>query len=415
MAIACGFAACGGRTTVGATTADNADPTRTGQSRAQVYAQVARITEVGRRMFFDPALSGSGKLACASCHDPAHAFAAANDLPVQLGGPDGHQQGMRAAPTLKYLQTVPAFTEHYFGSDNEGDDSIDNGPTGGLTWDGRVDLGAEQARIPLTSSFEMASTPRKIAAAIRRAPYADAFRAAFGANVVDSDEQTFNAALRAFEIFEQSAADFYPYSSKYDAFLAGKATLTEAEMHGLELFNDETKGNCASCHISRRSPDGTPPQFTDYGLIAIGVPRNRTLSVNANPHFYDLGACGPQRTDLTDKPQYCGLFKTPTLRNVALRKSFFHNGVVHSLDDAVRFYVERDTRPQNWYPRDTRGRVQQFDDLPLGYRANVNVEAPFGGQPGDTPALSEAEIRDVVAFLQTLTDNYQTATSAASR
>ncbi|HEV7822871.1 MAG TPA: cytochrome-c peroxidase, partial [Burkholderiales bacterium] len=219
--------------------------------------------------------------------------------------------------------------------------------------------------------------------------------------------------LRAFEVFEQSAADFYPYSSKYDAFLAGKATLTDAERHGLELFNDETKGNCASCHISQRSPDGAPPQFTDFGLIALGVPRNRTLSVNGNPRFYDLGACGPQRTDLTDKPQYCGLFKTPTLRNVALRQSFFHNGVMHSLDDAVRFYVERDTRPQNWYSRDSRGRVQQFDDLPPAYRANVNVEAPFGGQPGDSPALSEAEIRDVVAFLKTLTDGYQPATAAA--
>ena len=70
-------------------------------------------------------------------------------LAVQLGGKDMRQPGMRAVPSLKYLQVVPQFTEHYFESDDEGDDSIDNGPTGGLTWDGRVDRGRDQARIPL--------------------------------------------------------------------------------------------------------------------------------------------------------------------------------------------------------------------------------------------------------------------------
>ena len=75
--------------------------------------------------------------------------AAQRRLPVQLGGKDMQQPGMRAVPSLKYLQAVPQFTEHYFESDDEGDDSIDNGPTGGLTWDGRVDRGRDQARIPL--------------------------------------------------------------------------------------------------------------------------------------------------------------------------------------------------------------------------------------------------------------------------
>ncbi|QQC64045.1 cytochrome-c peroxidase [Paraburkholderia ginsengisoli] len=377
-----------------------------GQSRAQVYESVRQMTALGKQLFFDASLSGSGKLACASCHSPEHGFAPANALSVQFGGSDMHRTGMRAAPTLKYLQAVPAFAEHYHESDDEGDESVDAGPTGGLTWDGRVDRGGEQARIPLLSSFEMGSTPAKVTAAVKAAPYAGAFRPAFGEHVFDSDDATFKAVLQALETFEQTPEVFYPYTSKYDAYLAGKAQLTPAELHGLQLFNDEQKGNCASCHISQRTRDGAPPQFSDFGLIAIGVPRNRALPVNRDSHFYDLGACGPERTDLKGRDEFCGLFRTPTLRNVALKKSFFHNGIYHSLDQAVRFYAERDTHPEKFYPA-SKGKVQKFDDLPPRYWANLNTEAPFDRKPGDKPALDEAEIKDVVAFLKTLTDGYQ--------
>jgi cytochrome c peroxidase len=377
-----------------------------GQSRAQVYESVRQMTALGKQLFFDASLSGSGKLACASCHSPEHGFAPANALSVQLGGSDMHRTGMRAAPTLKYLQAVPAFAEHYHESDDEGDESVDAGPTGGLTWDGRVDRGGEQARIPLLSSFEMGSTPAKVTAAVKAAPYADAFRAAFGEHIFDSDDATFKAVLQALETFEQTPEVFYPYTSKYDAYLAGKAQLTPAELHGLQLFNDEQKGNCASCHISQRTRDGAPPQFSDFGLIAIGVPRNRALPVNRDPRFYDLGACGPERTDLKGRDEFCGLFRTPTLRNVALKKSFFHNGIYHSLEQAVRFYAERDTNPAKFYPV-SKGKVQKFDDLPQRYWANLNTDAPFDRKPGDKPVFDEAEIKDVVAFLKTLTDGYQ--------
>jgi cytochrome c peroxidase len=377
-----------------------------GQTRAQVYESVRKMTAVGKQLFFDPSLSGSGKLACASCHSPQHAFGPPNALAVQLGGQDMHQQGMRAAPNIKYLQKVPSFTEHYHDSDDEGDESVDAGPTGGLMWDGRVNHARDQARMPLTSSFEMGSSPQKVASAVKAAPYANEFRDAFGAHVFDSDDTTFKAVLEALEVFQQTPELFYPYTSKYDAYLAGKAQLTKAELHGLQLFNDETKGNCASCHISQRALDGAPPAFTDFGLIALGVPRNRSLSVNGDAHFYDLGACGPERADLKGQDEYCGIFRTPTLRNVALRKTFFHNGIYHSLDDVVRFYAQRDTNPEKFYPV-VKGKVQKFDDLPKKYWANLNTDPPFDRKPGDKPALDESEIKDVVAFLKTLTDGYQ--------
>ena len=379
----------------------------TGLTRAQAYARAAQLDALGRALFFDPSLSASGRMACATCHDPQRAFGPPNALPVQLGGKDMLQPGIRAVPSLKYLQAVPQFTEHYYESDDEGDDSIDNGPTGGLTWDGRVDRGRDQARIPLLSPFEMANDDAAAVAAKVRGGYADELRKIFGDAVVDDAEATFAAATEALEVFQQDFGNFYPYSSKYDAYLAGRATLTAQEAHGLALFNDPAKGNCGNCHRSARGKDGTPPQFTDYGLIALGVPRNNNdIPADAEPNYFDLGACGPLRIDLAGRSEYCGRFVTPTLRNVALRRTFFHNGKVHNLRDAITFYVERDTNPVKWYPRDEAGRVRKFDDLPQSYRGNVNMEPPFGGKPGDPPVLSPSEIDNVVAFLNTLTDGY---------
>jgi cytochrome c peroxidase len=363
----------------------------------------AQLTELGRRIFFDASLSASGKASCASCHDPQHAFGPPNALSVQLAGADGKQEGPRAAPSLRYLETLVAFTEHHH--DNDGDDSIDAGPTGGHMWDGRAGSAHEQAAMPLLSAAEMANgSEADVSAKLARTPYADDMRKAFGDDLFGNPSAAFKAAGLALEVFQQSPKEFYPFSSKYDEVLRGTAKLSPAEARGLRVFNDEDKGNCASCHISERTQDGAFPFFTDYGLIALGVPRNRKLKANADPAFHDLGLCGPYRTDMKDHPEYCGLFRTPTLRNVAVRQSFFHNGVFHSLEEAIRFYAQRDTSPERWYGRSARGVVQQYDDLPAQYHANLNTDMPFGQKRGGKPALTEAEIRDVAAFLRTLTD-----------
>jgi len=73
----------------------------------------------------------------------------------------------------------------------------------------------------------------------------------------------------------------------------------------------------------------------------------------------------------------------------------------------MEFYVQRDTNPEKWYPRNRDGSIRKFDDLLPAHFPNVNVEAPFDRQPGDKPALSDAEIKDVIAFLKTLTDGYK--------
>ena len=87
---------------------------------------------------------------------------------------------------------------------------------------------------------------------------------------------------------------------------------------------------------------------------------------------------------------------------------FFHNGRFNTLKDAVTFYVQRDTNPQKWYPLNPDGSVKKFDDLPVQFHANVNtVEVPYNRHLGDVPALSDAEVDDVIGFLKTLSDGYK--------
>lgn len=365
---------------------------------------VKAMTALGRILFRDPALSGSGRLSCATCHSPEHAFGPPNGLAVQRGGLSGREPGVRAVPSLMYLQNVPPFTEHYF--DDDGDDSVDQGPAGGRTWDGRAQSVHDQARLPLFSPFEMAnSSVESVVGKVAHSAYAARFRETFGEGVFADSGLAFKAVLMALETYQQDPAEFYPYTSKYDAVLRHQAGLSEAEARGLAAFNDPTKGNCARCHISGVR-EGAFPQFTDFGYSAIGAPRNDKIPANEDRRYYDLGLCGPLRTDLRGHHEYCGLFRTPTLRNVARRAVFLHNGRFQKLLDVVRFYAERDTAPAKWYPRAADGGVLKFDDLPGEYHENLDGEVPFDRHEGDKPSLSEAEVQDIVAFLNTLTDGY---------
>jgi cytochrome c peroxidase len=377
------------------------DPT---PSPTAAYARAEAIAALGRTLFFDPALSASGRMACATCHDPAHGFTAPNALSVQLGGPDLRRPGIRAVPSLMYAQQTPPFSEHYYESEDEGDESVDQGPTGGRAWDGRVDRARDQAALPLLDMNEMANPDRaSVVRKVARAAYAGELRRLYGQAVFADVARAFAAVTEALEFYQQTPAVFSPFGSKYDAYLRGAATLTEQEARGLTLFNDPETGNCAQCHRSAVTADGHPPLFTDFGFVALGVPRNPAIEANADPGYFDLGLCGPVRRDLADRAEFCGTFKAPTLRNVARRESFYHNGYFHTLREAVAFYATRDSDPGKWYPKAADGTVRKYDDLPAAYHENVSMERPFG--PG--PVLSDADVDDLVAFLQTLTDGYR--------
>jgi len=395
-------------------------------------APLSAMAQLGRLIFFDQSLSSSGRLACAGCHQPDHAYGPPGDAPAMAGGPTLARQGARAVPSLMYLERQPNFSIGPDNDENEGVDLLQLAalgqetprarktardtvpaaaslvPQGGLFWDGRADTLQDQAVFPLLNPLEMdGGTIEAVAAKLRQAPYAPRFVELFGRAVLDSPRLLVSEALFAVARYQIEEPTFHPYTSKFDFWLEGKARLSPAELRGYVLFNDPAKGNCGGCHLDRPSPDGLAPMFTDYQYEALGVPRNPTLAANRDPAYYDLGICGPYRSDMQSETKYCGMFLTPTLRNTATRQVFFHNGVYHSLKQVLDFYDFRDTEPEKVYPRAADGSVEKFDDVPPEDRANIDVtDPPFDRKQGETPPLSAAEEDDIIAFLKTLTDGY---------
>lgn len=377
------LAGCGGGGTAGSSAGA---PVQGGMSAAAV---------LGEKIFKDTSLSASGRMACATCHDEGKAHGPGNALPAQLGGPLLDRQGGRATPSIRYL----AFNTAFF-FDAEGT------PTGGFFWDGRASSLQDQAGRPFLDANEMANTDAaQVVQRLAQASYADEFRALYGEDIFSRPDEAFARATLALQQYQREDVAFAPFSSKYDQFLRGQVALTAQEQRGLALFNAPTKGNCAGCHPSARAADGSLPLFTDFTYDNLGVPRNPALTHNDDPAFFDLGLCA--RSGMESFKDLCGAFKVPSLRNVAQRPVFFHNGRFTSLKEALTFYVQRDTNPEKFYPVATDGTVQKFDDLPAIYHRNVNTtEAPYNRPLGGTPALSDAEIDDVIAFLKTLSDGY---------
>ncbi|MFT5532768.1 MAG: cytochrome c peroxidase [Burkholderiaceae bacterium] len=353
---------------------------------------------LGQKIFSDTSLSASGQMACATCHHPGNAHAQSNELSVQLGGANQQMPGTRAVPSLRYLNLLPAF---FLAKDGT--------PTAGFNRDGSAATFAEQARVPLLAVHEMANiSAADLTVRLSKAAYVEEFRQVFGSDILNAPEQAVERLAFALQQYQKEDHEFFPFDAKYDQFLAGKVALNSAELRGLTLFNNPAKGNCAACHTSARGADGSSPLFTDFSYDNIGVPRNPTIPANADPAYFDLGLCGPTRTDLSNRADLCGAFKVPSLRNVTTRKVFFHNGRFTNLRDVLGFYVRRDTNPEEWYPRATDGSIDKFNDLPAAYRKNVNTsEAPYNRLPGMAPALSAQEIDDVITFLGTLNDGYQ--------
>lgn len=407
---------------------ENPNPIRLVRRPAQPLSAMARL---GKDIFFDTSLSSSGKMACASCHSPDHAYGPPNDGPVMLGGLTLTLPGMRAVPSLTYLERQSEFS---IGPDDPLNENVDLAkqaeagktaaradkiasqtaqsanivPQGGLFWDGRAHTLQMQVSGPLLDPREMDGGSLEIVnEKLRNAPYAKKFAALFGERILKNpkllvDEATF--AVGRYQIEEPS---FHPYTSKYDYWLEGKARLSEAEMRGLRLFNDPQKANCAGCHTSEPSRDGWPPLFTDTQYEALGTPRNLALADTRDPNYFDLGVCGPVRKDIAEQTQFCGMFKTPTLRNTAVRRAFMHNGVFHTLQEVMDFYNFRDTNPEKVYPVGADGKVQKYNDIPAQYHANVDVtDPPFNRHPGETPAMTAQDEADIIAFLKTLNDGY---------
>jgi cytochrome c peroxidase len=367
-----------------------------GGGSPQTQPQQSTASLVGARIFADASLSASGRQSCQTCHDFANGLAAPNALAVQPGGVDMELSGVRNSPSITYMRSEFAF--HIDPAD---------GPSGGFFWDGRESTLAGQATEPFTNPREMAMADHaSVVARLRNASYAADFKAVYGAAVFDDVETAYTRMTEAVAAFETEDARFEAFTSKFDEVQRGKAAFSAAEARGFALFQDGSKGNCSACHPSDVGAFGALPIFTDRSYDNLGVPRNTEIPANADPAYYDLGLCN-DATIKAGNPEVCGAFKVPSLRNVALRHSFFHNGRFHTLKDALTFYVQRDTNPEKFYPLKADGTFDKFNDLPPQYRGNVNQEeVPYHRHQGDQPALSDAEVDDVIAFLGTLSDGY---------
>jgi cytochrome c peroxidase len=381
--------------------ADATAATESAQARATTQAQ---LVQLGRAIFTDRNLSEPAGTACAACHQPNRGFAGNNGSTagVSQGSIPG-VLGHRNAMTNSYQGLVPAFG--FITEDGKTE------PRGGHFWDGRVDTAALQALGPLLNPLEM-NNPSKQAVVekVAASAYADQFRRAFGANVFANTEQAFSQIGVAIAAFELGALQ--PFNSKYDAMVRGQTTLTPAETRGLALFQDPNRANCAGCHVMNPAsgkPEDSP--FSEFTYYATGVPRNPASPANANPAFFDLGLCGPDRTvpalpsDATagvTAATLCGKFRMPTLRNVAERPAYMHNGVFRTLTEVVQFYATRQSNPRRWY-----GPAGVPNDLPTAYLGNLETtKAPFNRAATDGPLLTDGEVADLVAFLHTLSDGF---------
>jgi cytochrome c peroxidase len=330
---------------------------------------------LGKLLFFDPMLSTPPGQACSHCHSPDAGFGDPNQmLPVSRGvHPDRY--GNRNDMTATYAAYIPPLTF----------DEEEGIWVGGLFWDGRAASLADQAKGPPLNPLEMANPDAEaVVASIREASYRDQFLEVYGEGSLDEAEAAYDHMADAIAAYEMTA-EFRPFDSKYDLYLAGEASLTPQELLGLALFEDESKGNCAACHPSQPAADGTPPLFTDFTYDNLGTPKNPMnpfylLPPELNPDgldYVDLGL-GPVVGD----PELNGFFRVPTLRNVAVTPPYMHNGVFHTLFEVVSFYNTRDVTP--------------WPDPEVATNVNRDELGDLGLTPDELEAL--------VAFLETLTD-----------
>lgn len=280
-------------------------------------ALTAEKVALGEALYFDKRLSVDGTVSCATCHDPATAFADRNSLAVGVGG----RVGTRNVPTT--LNAM--FNQSQF-------------------WDGRARSLEEQAMQPLLNPLEMGMPDREaVVARLNAIPeYRQSFEAAFGTGAIEFDD-----VARAIASYERTllSAD-----SPFDRFMAGDPrAITEAQRRGWKLFRG--KANCIACHtFSRESPFFTDNKFHNTGITAgdlnpeellnslrskspDGLDRKRVSELAHMEKFTELG-----RFLITRREQDTGAFKTPTLRDIELTAPYMHNASEKTLLDVMKFY-----------------------------------------------------------------------------
>lgn len=349
---------------------------------------------LGQLLFEDVNLSNPPGQSCATCHARSAGFADPNrTFPTSMGVRPG-LFGDRNAPSAAYMAFSPTF--HF--------DEAKQLYVGGQFWDGRAATLEEQAKQPFLNPVEMANTsPAQVVEKVRAAAYAPLFVEVFGADAFADTARAYERIAEAIAAFERTPV-FAPFTSKYDAYLAGRAQLTAQELRGLRLFERDDKGNCAACHPIARDANGRGGLGTDFTYDNLGVPKNPDnpfyrLAEAYNPaggRFVDRGLGG-----VVGRASEYGKFKVPTVRNVEVTAPYMHNGYFSSLRAVVDFYNTRDVKP-----RCTDDPVREAEALERGCWPRPEMVANVNADELGHLRLTPREVDDIVAFLLTLTDGW---------
>jgi cytochrome c peroxidase len=466
-------------------------PNLTGQPPTLQGSGYDMVQTLGKLMNYDENISVFKNQACASCHMPYAGFSgpipSVNLTMVAFPGSFHFRAGKRTAQRYTYSPWFPVLQLN----ETQGTQGLF---FGGNFWDSRAtgyllqNPDAEQAQHPPVDTQEMGAPDTAcIAFRLSQAEYRPLFEQVWGKGSLDikfphdtekicstpGGAAVFGTdttpvklkpedrllANRAFDNWGQSLDAFEkskevsPFTSKFDAFLANKATLTADEMAGYNLFRG--KANCNSCHVDGRgttltagqtdtsTPATVNPVFTCFGSANLGLPLNprNAFFYQTTPDFFgftpnplgfgyrDLGlgtflrsgfgsAPNPNSEWIRLAPSSDGQFQVSTARNVAMtptqcatteapgpffQKGFFHNGYIKSLKQLVHFYNTRD-EPTFDFPVTSGhcppGTTEKVNCWPMPEVRN-NIDMTIGRL-----GLTDQEENQVVAFLQTLTDGF---------
>lgn len=252
----------------------------------------AETIALGRRLYYDPILSADNTISCASCHGADTGFTDRGPVSTGVGG----KKGTRHSPTV----LNSAYNEVQF-------------------WDGRAPSLEEQAKGPIANPVEMATTHEAAVARLQADPrYVALFKEAWG-----TDHITIDLVVKSIASFERTVlCGDSPFDRFY--YRHDKKALSASAQRGLKLFVDPKKGDCASCHTIGEK----------YALFTDNKFHNLGIGADINGNLNDLG-----RFDQTKKDEDTGAFKTPTLRMIALRAPYMHDGSFPTLNDALSHYI----------------------------------------------------------------------------
>ncbi len=303
---------------------------------------------LGRRLYYDSALSVDNTVSCASCHSPEQGFSDGKSVSNGVGG----KTGTRNSPTV--------FNSAYFEVQ---------------FWDGRAPSLEKQAEGPVQNPVEMAHTLKGVEDRLNdNASYREQFAKAFGPGPI-----TYDMAAKAIASFERTVVSG---NSPFDRWKYGhdEEALSDSAKRGFLVFSSKDKGNCTACHeIGEKYA-----LFTDNKFHNIGIGANIDK-------IADEG-----RYAVTKNEADRGAFKTPSLRNISLSGPYMHDGSLKTLKDVIDFYIgggnsnahlDKNIRVLDFLSGQERADLQAFlesltGEVPPNAGPPARAQSTQGGSPG---------------------------------